>query len=726
MMLKINAIEIEGFRGFTKKTHIDLSTPVVILYGGNHQGKSSVLNAIEWCLYGDECMGEKSGIRERVGTGESAWRIVNDNTEKFQIKMEIESGKGIYTVKRVEVKGKGKKGKILKFTYPDGKEKEGEEAKQEIAKFLHISFKDFTTTIYQHQEIIRDFVIQKPGERSDAMDRLLGLSDYRNILDGIKKSDISKIQKEIAEEFNNLQVRIEEAIKIRQKYIGDKINKAKDKGLRDEELNEEKLLKLTESIKGDISDLARQLGLTTTIISPLSDWKDTESFITSIKKECDRLWAESHDVKEQSKKLKKRAETDSLKSQYENQYQNLKLKKKELRDFEQENGNVDKIDNKIVKTTKKIEDIDEEIKRINSKAKLVEEGISILKSATPTDTDICPLCGKSVPNLLEHLQKEWEEKINAQVNELKEQQEELNKKKTDLERLKKEHNILSQDIQGEKDRLNKIIGNISKFLHKELSDRDDPVAILLIEIKNIKTRLEEIEGAIRSKRDKIDAIFEKTDTINWLFEILILKNKLEEINKIQKTDEYKQQEKIKADVSNLVGEVEELTEIIKECMKKEAEDKISSARDAIDVYFRRITKNPAFQALNIRVDEDRRTGVNIYTFEDQNGKELIPILSLGDLNSLALSIFLGLAKTVGDFHPLGFILMDDPSQSLDSQQKARLVKVINELCEIKNIIVSTMDGEFKELLKDNITKAKTVYMFSDWLPDSGPKISEEI
>ncbi|GAG71605.1 unnamed protein product [marine sediment metagenome] len=93
---------------------------------------------------------------------------MNDNTEKSQIKMEIESGKGIYTIKRVEVKGKGKKGKILKFTYPDGKEKEGEEAKQEIAKFLHISFKDFTTTIYQHQEIIRDFVIQKPGERSDA------------------------------------------------------------------------------------------------------------------------------------------------------------------------------------------------------------------------------------------------------------------------------------------------------------------------------------------------------------------------------------------------------------------------------------------------------------------------------------------------------------------------------------------------------------------------------
>ncbi|GAG65309.1 unnamed protein product, partial [marine sediment metagenome] len=124
-------------------------------------------------------------------------------------------------------------------------------------------------------------------------------------------------------------------------------------------------------------DLARQLGLTTTIISSLSDWKNTESFITSIKKECDRLWAESPDVKEQFKKLKKRAETNSLKSQYENQYQNFNLRKKELQDFEQENGNVDEIDNKIVKTTKRIEGIDKEIKRVNSKAKLVEEGIFV-------------------------------------------------------------------------------------------------------------------------------------------------------------------------------------------------------------------------------------------------------------------------------------------------------------------------------------------------------------
>jgi len=725
-MLKIKKVEIEGFRGFTQKTSIEFENPITLLHGGNHQGKSSVLNAIEWCLYGDECIGEKSGIRERVGKGEMAWRVVNDKSEKAQVKLEIEGEQGGFTITRTEAKGKGKKGKSIKISLPNGTEKEVDEADQEIARLLRVSFKDFATTVYQHQETIHDFVMQKPSEQSDVMDRLLGLSDYRNILDGIKKSDVLKVQRELSEEFNEFQTRLQEAIKIRQKDLDEKRSKAKERELGEEELNEDKLLELAESTIKDISNFARLLGLTTTAISPPSNWKNTELFITDIKKECDRLWAESPEVKEQSEKQRKRSEMVSFKSQYETQYLNLKSKKKELQDFERENGKKDEIDNKIRKAFEEIEAIDKEINRISPKAKLIEEGISILESTAPSDAETCPLCGEKVSNLLEHLQKEWKEKIKAQVQELEKQQVELDKKKTDFGRLKKEHVRLEEDTQREKERLMEIINNISEFLHKKLTDKDDPAAILSIEIKNIDSRLKEIEDAIKSKRSTIDAILEKTDIMNLLYDILLFKNKLEEINQIQKTDEYQTQEKIRTDVSNLVRDVEELSKIIKSCMLKEAEEKIDSARSAIDYYFRRITNNPAFQTLNIKVEEDKKTGGNFYIFEDQDGKKPIPVLSQGDLNSLALSIFLGLIKASGDSHPLGFILMDDSSQSLDSQKKARLVEIFNELSDIKNITVSTMDTELQQLLKDNITKVKTIYKFSDWAPDSGPKISKEI
>jgi len=251
-----------------------------------------------------------------------------------------------------------------------------------------------------------------------------------------------------------------------------------------------------------------------------------------------------------------------------------------------------------------------------------------------------------------------------------------------------------------------------------LTKKDDASAVLSKEIEKINLRLKEIENAIKGKREKIKYISEKTETINLLYEILLLKNKIEEIDQIKNTDEYQNQDKIKDEISRLVSDVEQITEKIKSCMKREAEEKIGLAKDAIDRFFRKITNNPAFKQLNVKIEEDPKTGGNYYIFEDQDGKRPIPILSQGDLNSLALSIFLGLAKT-------SFILMDDPSQSLDSQQKARLIEALNELTDVKNIIISTMDDKLQDLLKSQITKVKTIYKFSDWKPESGPKILKE-
>jgi DNA repair exonuclease SbcCD ATPase subunit len=725
-MLKIKKVEIEGFRGFTQSTSFEFEKPVTLLNGGNHQGKSSVLNAIEWCLYGDDCIGEKSGIRERVGTGEMAWRVVNDKCEKAHVKLQLEGEQGSYTIARAEEKGKGKKGKSIKISMPDGTKKQGEEADREITKTLRVSFKDFATTIYQHQESIHDFVIQKPSDQSNVMDRLLGLSDYRNILDGIKKCEVSKVQKEFVEEFSKFQAQIQQIIKIRQKELDEKQNKAKEKGLSEEELTENKLIELAKSTIRDINDFTQRSGLSAAVITPLSDWKNSPPFTIGVRKECNRLWAESPDVKEQSERQNKRSKIISLRSQYETQIQSLKSKGKELQDFEKENGSSDMIDNKIKKTVEEIEAIDKEIKLTSPKAKLVKEGISILQSVAPSGAYICPLCGEKVPNLLEHLRREWEEKIKTHVQDLEKQTVALDKKKTDFERLKKEHARLDEDTQREKERLKKVINSISEFLHKELTEKDDPAAMLSIEIKNIDSRLKEIENAINNKRAAIDAILEKTDIMNLIYDILLLKDKLEEAYQIERTDEYQTQDKIRTEVSNLVRDVEELSKIIKSCMLKEAEEKIDSARSAIDHYFRKITDNPAFQRLNIKVEEDKKTGGNFYIFEDQECKRPIPILSQGDLNSLALSIFLGLSKTSGDSHPLGFILLDDPSQSLDSYEKARLVEILNELTELKNLIISTMDSELQQLLKDSITKVKTIYKFSDWKPESGPKILKGI
>jgi DNA repair exonuclease SbcCD ATPase subunit len=717
-MLQLKHLRVEGFRGFPKKSDdFEFTTPAVLLHGDNHQGKSSVLNAIEWCLYGEHCVGQKSDIRERVG----GWDIVNRNAPKASVELAIETDEGVTTVKRVEVKGKGKRGKTVEVKLTDGSVKEGDEAEQEIIRLIRLSFKDFATTVYQHQETIRAIIVQTPSDRSDAIDRLLGLSDYRNILDGIKKSNIADVQKKLANQFDNFQALIEQTLKIRQEELEQKKEKAVDSGLDENQLNEHKLLEVANNVQTQIGKFASELAITVAPISSPTNWKGAQTFTAEATKEVERLWSESPDVKKQSELNSKRTEADTIRASYEKQKQVAATAEEELQKFEHEHGSHDKIDEGVRAAQKDIDAVDNEIRQLSPKAKLVEEGITLLETAAPAyGTDICPLCGKTVPNLLDHLKKEWTERIEGEVRDLKTRRRDLEERKVELEGLRAKHELLTKNVAEAKEQLRASVHKAAEFLGKELTDRDDPAALLGKEIAEIDDRLKKIEDAIKDKRETLNQISKSLNKLNLVYEVLEVEEKISGIQKIEDTNEYKEQSEIRDKVAALVADVEMLDKTIRECMSEQAKNKMKAAAGAIDNYFRKIVENPAIQKLDVKIEEDKRTGGNSYTFHDQNGEELSPVLSQGDLNALALSMFLGLVEAYS--HPIRFIMMDDPSQSLGTPQKKRLVEVIDEVCESRNLIVSTMDTELQEFLQSGLTKAKTIYEFSKWEPKTGPNV----
>ena len=722
-MLHLKHLRVEGFRGFPKKSDdFEFTTPAVLLHGDNHQGKSSVLNAIEWCLYGDQCVGRKSDIRERVG----GWEIINRDAPKASVELAIETDEGITTIKRFEAKGKGKKGRTVEVKLPDGSAKEGDDAEREIVRLIrHMSFTDFATTVYQHQETIRAIIVQTPSDRSDAIDRLLGLSDYRNILDGIKKSKIADVRKELANQFTKFQALIEQTLKIRQEELEQKKEKVVDSGLDENQLNEHKLLEVANDVRKQIGKFASELAITAAPISSPTNWKGTQTFMFEANNELDRLWFESPDVKKQSELNSKRTEADTIKINYENQKQVVATAEEELQNFEQAHGSHDKIDEEVRAIQSNIDAVDNEIRQVSPKAKLVKEGIALLETAAPAyPMDICPLCGKTVPNLLKHLKKEWAEKIEEQVHDLNTRLSELGEKKAELEGRRDKHERLTKNVAESKAKLVDSVNRATEFLGRELTDRDDPAVLLGKVITEIDDHLKKTKDAIRDKREILNNIKESLNRLNLLYEVLEFEEKISGIQKIEDTKEYKEQNEIRDKVATLVKDVEVLDKNLRECLSEQAKNKMKAAAGAIDSYFRKIVENPAIQKLGVKIEEDTRTGGNSYTFHDQHGKELSPVLSQGDLNALALSMFLGLVKAYS--HPIGFIMMDDPSQSLGTPQKEHLVEVLDEVCEGRNLVISTMDTELQGFLQSGLTQAKTIYEFSKWEPKMGPNVIKKV
>jgi len=100
-----------------------------------------------------------------------------------------------------------------------------------------------------------------------------------------------------------------------------------------------------------------------------------------------------------------------------------------------------------------------------------------------------------------------------------------------------------------------------------------------------------------------------------------------------------------------------------------------------------------------------------------------PILSQGDLNCLALSLFFGLAEAAEETQPFAFLMLDDPSQSLGPEMEQRFVSVLEDIAERRQLIISTPYVGFKNLLMTKITKNKDVYDFLDWTEKNGPQIA---
>ena len=65
-MLRPNQLEIRAFRGWREPATVHLDTNLTLILAGNGDGKSSTLNAMEWCLHGNQTAKKASGIAERA------------------------------------------------------------------------------------------------------------------------------------------------------------------------------------------------------------------------------------------------------------------------------------------------------------------------------------------------------------------------------------------------------------------------------------------------------------------------------------------------------------------------------------------------------------------------------------------------------------------------------------------------------------------------------------
>lgn len=719
-MFTLKKVKIKGFRAYMQEKEFIFDNPIVLLFGENHTGKSSVLNAIEWCLFGNNCIGAKSGIRERID-----WEIPNRNLgsgSSVFVEMELEDkDKNSYKILREYI---SKTKDELKLTLPNGRCLEGENGKNKLAEFLKCSFRDFLTTVYQHQETIRAILTQEPGERNDAIDRLLGLSDYRNILSGIEAAKLLTKQKRGGDDFDSFSREIDVALRTRESDLHDKREKAVQKAVREDQISEKGALEIARGGTRRLLKFASEASLSPTKLPEPEQWTELPEFQKSVHREINRFRSEMPDVKKQEELFNLRAEFTELKTESERKRKELRTVCEKLERFVEENRSEELLNNTKFETEKQISERKKEISKISAKTASIKEAMSYLK-LEGINRNICPVCGKQTPDLLRHLEKEWEEKHKQSMGRIEKQIGELQIRWEDTESLLTQLKRIQKSGKNVKEEIEEVNKEISATLCRQITDKDDPVVLLSNKLDQIGEELKKLGQSVESKQKTLNEIVVLLEKIQLIVDILSFEAKKRIVEQIKQSQEYQQMEKLKDQMAILVDDVNQVKQAIRETSHVEARQRVSMAGEMIDNYFRRIANNPSVTKIEFSVNVDSKTGKNNYRFKDQNGKDLTPILSQGDLNTMALSTFLGMAYSAGATRQFGFVMLDDPSQSLGSGYKEKLVEVIDEVLRERTVVLSSMDKELQGLLLSKITKAKTKYTFATWTPQTGPEVRRE-
>jgi len=100
---RIDSVQIEGFKAFTKSKTIPFGEKNIFLFGDNGSGKSSIIEAIRWCLFGGE---KEETLRNTFYQGDCRVDLrLNGTDETLEIHRRLRSGLGKSDVGVLSSKG---------------------------------------------------------------------------------------------------------------------------------------------------------------------------------------------------------------------------------------------------------------------------------------------------------------------------------------------------------------------------------------------------------------------------------------------------------------------------------------------------------------------------------------------------------------------------------------------------------------------------------------------
>jgi len=666
----ITSIELGDFLSHSN-TKLEFENGVTVFVGDNGAGKSSIIDAITFALFGQHTRKSNKGLIKR-GTNQGFVKVrFSVNSKQFEAVRKIDN-KGTLAAKFAEVIDDDR------IEIAAGERKQfGESMTHEVERVIGIDFEKLKIASIVQQGELNTIINAKPKEFKELLNAIIGI-DKLDIASEAMKTVNKEFREKIKENVGYDDTHIEILLRDLEKY---------EKEIEEAKPQKEQLELKQEELKNEVDDLRKKIETETPKIDKIKQIELRKKELLSYAKEA--IHEIQREINENERKIQ----------DCEGCFDHIELKS----DLE---SKIQKVEDAIEDTVKKVQEITNQIISLKEK--------QLLASKLQLIDNKCPVCDSNVEKLNplfqeEHLQQEILELQKQIVSKEKENDMYNQKRKEfsiklqnarDAEATLRAHSInnkeelviIQKDTEVKKQKIplttnqnllemstidqhtNLIFKNISK-LEVETKGFDEQ------EFNNLKKRVNEKQMSLSQIDQRIGAILEKISKGEE--QIIVIKKAVSELKIVK---EY----------------VTSLNEIQTNVFSRDGPVATSLRSWALNTISAKASEyltllNTKIQRISL---SEKTRDISIACYSKNEVLEL-ESLSGGEKVSVALALRLGMASLLGASN-LNLMILDEPTTHLDAERKKSLVGVLSQLSDISNsesrmqFLIITHDAEIFE------------------------------